>query len=120
MTRKRIYVAGPYSCEGRCEPLGVDLDRMRKGIEAAVGLLHLGYAPFCPWLDFMFQFVSGGRFLERKDYYDYSMAWLEASDAVYCIELRLNSHGTLAEIARAKELNIPVFHNIHELVEAMK
>ena len=115
--KKRVYVAGPYSCEGRCKPLGVDLEYMRKGLEASVAILKMGYAPFCPWLDYLFQFISGGAELERKDYYEYSMAWLEAADIVYVIELRENSHGTQAEIDRAKELDIPVIYSIEELKE---
>ena len=120
MTRKRIYLAGPYSCEGRCKPLGVDLQHMRQGLKVCAKLMATGYAPFCPWLDYLYHFVAADDLIPSKlDYYDYSMAWLEASDAVYCISLRPTSHGTIAEINRANELGIPVFYNIHELVEAL-
>ena len=116
-TRKRVYVAGPYSCEGRCKPLGVDLEYMRKGLEASVKIFKMGYAPFCPWLDYLFQFVSGGAELERKDYYEFSMAWLEVADMVYVIELREHSYGTQAEIDRAIELGIPVVYTLKKLEE---
>lgn len=109
--RKRVYVAGPYSCEGRCKPLGVDLEYMREGLEVSIKFLNLGYAPFCPWLDYLFQFIHGGEQLERKDYYEYSLAWLAVSDAVYVIRYREKSVGTKAEIEEAERLNIPVFYD---------
>ena len=116
MSRKRIYVAGPYSCEGRCKPLEVDLEYMRRGLEASVKLLSMGYAPFCPWLDYLFQFIHGGETLKREDYYEYSIAWMLAADAVLVIELRENSHGTAKEIEIAKENNIPIFYDIKDMI----
>ncbi len=113
--RKRIYVAGPYSCEGRCKPLGVDLEYMRKGLEVSVKLLKMGYAPFCPWLDYLFQLVPGGNGLKRNDYYEYSLAWLKVSDAMLVIELRKHSIGTAKEIEIAKQCGIPIYYSIDDL-----
>ncbi len=116
INRKRIYVAGPYSCEGRCKPLGVDLQYMRRGLKVCAKLMATGYAPFCPWLDYLYHFVAADDCIPSKlDYYDYSMAWLEVADAVLVIELRENSHGTKAEIDRAEALGIPVFYSVSEL-----
>ena len=113
--RLRIYVAGPYSCENRCQPLGVDLVFMRRGLETSVELLKRGYAPFCPWLDYLFQLVSNGNGLQRVDYYEYSIAWLLASDAMFVTELRKCSNGTKNEIMVAEKENIPIFWTINEL-----
>lgn len=110
--RKRIYVAGPYSCDNRCKPLGVDLEYMREGLEASVKLLSMGYAPFCPWLDYLFQLVPGGHVLTREDYYEYSIAWLGACDAMVVIKLREGSYGTQMEINVAKNLGIPVYYGM--------
>ena len=85
---------------------------MRKGLEASVELLTLGYAPFCPWLDYLFQFISNGNCLNRIDYYEYSLAWLLASDAMIVIELRKHSIGTSHEMKIAENNNIPIFKSI--------
>jgi len=116
MTRKRIYVAGPYSCEGRCKPLGVDLQHMRQGLKVCAKLMATGYAPFCPWLDYLYHFVAADDLIPSKlDYYDYSMAFLEVCDAVLVIDVRPNSTGVLAEIQRAESLGIPVFYRLSDL-----
>ena len=109
--RKRIYVAGPYACDGRCKPLGVDLEYMRKGLEVSVKLLKMGYAPFCPWLDFMFQFVAGGSELRVQDYYEYSIAFLPVCHCMYVHDCRKGSIGTNAEIELAQKEDIPVFYD---------
>jgi hypothetical protein len=46
----------------------------------------------------------------------YSFAWLEASDAVLLVPGWENSKGTIAEIARAKVLNIPVFETLESVI----
>jgi len=50
-----------------------------------------------------------------QQFYDYSLAWLEVSDAVYVLSNNENSKGTQIEIQKAKELNIPIFTNIEDL-----
>ena len=110
----RIYVAGAYSSSN---VIGV-LTNMREGMRLATQLFVAGYSPFCPWLDFHYQLMlRDGEQLSVEDYYRYSLAWLEVSDAVLvgqwpgCSE----SVGTMAEIDRAQELGIPVFTSIDDL-----
>lgn len=55
---KRIYIAGPYSCVGRCPGVGVSLEYMRNGLFVSAQLLHLGFAPFSPWLDYLYHFLG--------------------------------------------------------------
>jgi hypothetical protein len=43
------------------------------------------------------------------------MAWLDVSDAVLLLDGWERSKGTLVEIDRAKELDIPIFNNINGL-----
>ncbi len=112
----RIYVAGPYSCNGRCKPLGVDLNYMRKGLQISAELMSKGYSPFCPWLDYLFQFVRDD--LTREDYYRYSLDWLRVSDAMLVIDQRENSHGVQMEIEDATKLEIPIYYNIEDLIIA--
>ena len=98
---KRVYVAGKYSADNVISIL----DNIRVGIKTSAAIMKLGISPFCPWLDYPFQFFEK---LEVKDFYNYSMAWLEVSDEVWVLPDWKNSKGTIAEIKRAKELNIPV------------
>ena len=103
---KRIYIAGPYSADN---VLGV-LRNMRRGINIATQVFKGGYAPFCPHLDYQFTLMADEyNDFEVNDYYAYSMAWLEVSDAVLVLPNSELSKGVQAEIERAKELNIPVF-----------
>ena len=104
---KRVYIAGPYSANNVISVL----DNMRRGIRAGTEALLSGYAPFVPWLDYQFQLMlRDSEKLDVERYYEYSMAWLEVSDAVLVLPGWENSKGTLAEIKRAEELGIPVVY----------
>jgi len=110
---KRVYVAGPYSADN----VITVLDNIREGVRISTRVLLAGYAPFCPWMDFHFQLMlRENEELTVQNYYDYSMAWLEASDAVLVYKLRPDSKGTAAEIDRALELGIPVFYSLNSLI----
>lgn len=112
--RKRVYVAGSYSADNVLKIL----NNIKIGTRKSVDVLLAGYAPFCPWLDHQFQFyLKENETLAIEDYYEYSMAWLEVSDAVLVLPNYENSKGTIAEIERAKELGIPVFYSLEELME---
>lgn len=100
---KRVYVAGAYSATSVLEVF----DNMRRGMRLAHMVLKCGFAPFVPWFDYQFSLISD---MTIEEYYEYSLAWLEASDAVVVQPIGAeDSKGTQAEIARANELGIPVF-----------
>ena len=106
---KRIYIAGAYSADNVISVL----DNMREGMRLATKVLLLGYSPFVPWFDFHFQLMlRGDEKLTIKDYYRYSIDWLEVSDAILIIPNWKRSKGTIAEIEKAKELKIPIFYDI--------
>lgn len=110
--KKRIYVAGAYSADNVLDVL----NNIRKGQRIAVEVLLAGFAPFCPWLDHQFQFMlRDNETLTVQNYYDYSMAWLEVSDAVLLVPGWETSKGTANEIKRADELCIPVFIILEDL-----
>lgn len=106
--RYRVYVAGAYS--------GPDvitiLDNMRHGMNVAHQVLKSGYAPFAPWMDYLFSFM-GQTFL--NEYYEYSIAWLKVSDAMLLVPGWEDSKGTKKEIEIAQQMGIPIFKTLSEL-----
>jgi hypothetical protein len=115
--RLKIYVAGAYS---ESNVLGV-LKNIGRGEEWAAKLFMEGFAPFTPWHDKTFVIQHWRLNFSVQDFYDYSMEWLSVSDAVFVVKnyegLKnwQDSKGTLAEIEKAKELNIPVFFKYEDL-----
>jgi len=107
----KIYIAGPYSGDTLST-----FKNMRSGITKATELLAKGFAPFCPWLDFMFCIVSPEEF-KVEDFYNYSLEWMSVSDAVLLLPGWEKSKGTLKEIEIAEKIGIPVF--LPEEEEAM-
>jgi hypothetical protein len=86
---------------------------MREGIKVAAKLMKMGHSPFCPWLDYLFQFVRDD--LTLDDYYRYSIDWLRVSDALLVIDQRKNSQGVKMEIKEAEKLQIPIYWSIGDL-----
>ena len=108
----RVYIAGSYNSDN---VVGV-LNNMRIGMRAATEVLLAGHSPWVPWFDYHFQLMlKEGENLNIKDYYRYSMDWLEVSDVVYVCNYRENSIGTKAEIERAKGLGIPVVFDLKSI-----
>jgi hypothetical protein len=96
----RVYVAGPYSIEPALWTA--------MAIEAGNRLLEAGYAPFVPHL---------AHYWDRLHYqhdYDtwlhYGLTWLEACRAV--VRLPGKSPGADREMARAAELDIPIYAGV--------
>jgi hypothetical protein len=111
----RVYVAGAYSGP---DVLSV-LNNMRIGMRAAKDVLVAGMAPFCPWLDYQFfLLLRDDEQISLDSIYGYSMAWLEASSAVYVVQNPANvqSRGTQQELAKAKELHLPIFNDLQHLI----
>ena len=114
---KRIYIAGPYSSTN----VITVFRNMRNGMRMATELILLGYAVFCPWLDYnLFLQLGEHEHIDLEVIQAHSMAWLEVSDAILILPNHHTSKGTLAEIARAKELGIPIYYSLEELKEEMK
>jgi hypothetical protein len=101
--RYRIYIAGAYQNSDLIKALG----NMRKGIAASAEFIRLGWAAFCPWIDYQFSFFED---LSRKDYLEYSLSWLEASHLMYVLSDWENSNGTREEIQVANSLEIQTFY----------
>lgn len=109
---QRIYIAGAYSANN----VITVLDNMREGMRLATKVLLLGYAPFCPWLDFHFQLMlREGEILTVEDYYRYSIAWLRVSHAMLLVPNWQRSTGTKDEMEIADKMPIPIYYDINEL-----
>ena len=110
-TLKRIYVAGKYSANNVLDVL----KNIGRGEKACAQLFSMGYAPFCPWHDKSYVTDMPDSDFTVDQFYRYSLAWLEVSDAVLLLPGWEQSKGTVAEIERADQLGIPVFKSIEEL-----
>lgn len=114
----KVYVAGPYSDDN---VLGV-LKNIGRGQYYASLLFRLGFAPFTPWHDKEFVIQNWDGDFTVKQFYNYSTAWLEVSDAVFVVPNRAglknveDSYGTLQELKVARQRNIPIFFTVEELV----
>ena len=116
MSVNTVYIAGaihPYKSE---DPITGFLGNLRRGQRMGKDLLIKGYSPFCPFLDFIyFLHLGDGENITVRQIKDLSMVWLEKCDAVLVLPKYRKSEGTRAEIARAKELGIPIFYNVEDL-----
>lgn len=112
MERKRIYVAGAYSADNVMDVL----QNMGRGIKASAHLFRKGFAPFCPWLDYHYVLDDPNADIALVDFYEYSLAWLAVSDALYILPNHENSNGTKNEIAFAEKRHIPVFYSYGTLL----
>lgn len=109
---KRIYVAGRYSAGNVIDVL----KNIGRGEKACAELFQLGFAPFCPWSDKVFITHNPDAEFTLQQFYEYSISWLDVSDAVFVLPDSEESMGTQAEIKKAEELNLPVFYEIADMV----
>lgn len=108
---KRVYVAGPYSANNVLDVLR----NIGRGERACSDLFYSGLAPFCPWHDKSYVTDNPDGEFTVPQFYEYSLAWLRVSEAVYVLPGYKSSKGTLAEIAEAERLGIPVFYSRADL-----
>lgn len=118
---KRVYVAGLYSRNLDGSPANTiqTLANIRAGQMASLKVWRSGFSPFCPWLDFQYALLDDQP-ITKEMYQDNSMRWLEVSDAVLVISGEGIGSGVDREIARATELNIPVFRSLEALINAQR
>ena len=111
---KRIYIAGAMSSSSCLQ----FLENLRRGIRVSAELVLNGYHPFSPFIDFQFFLaLRNDEKITIEMIQAYSMAWLEVSEAVLVLPGWESSKGTVAEVARAQELGIPVYYSMEELID---
>lgn len=102
---RHVYVAGPYT--------GDTYANTARAIDAAEPLFRAGLAPFVPHLSHFWEARHSHHY---EDWMRLDFAWLEKSDAV--LRLPGASAGSDREVARARELGIPVFHDAAHVLTA--
>jgi nucleoside 2-deoxyribosyltransferase len=120
---KRVYVAGLLTPRGTwSKNLAIDaLINQRKMIRASLDAYFAGFDPFVPAFDHAFWMVmNDGEVITEAMIKRYSKSWLEVCDAVLLTPKWRNSPGTLAEIKHARELGIPVYETLEDLIYAKK
>jgi hypothetical protein len=107
----RVYVAGPIQGQ---KGLLDSLANLENGQKVTAQLFQLGFSPFPVFCDATF--IQKVRPVPPiQDVYNYSLQWLAVSDAMFVMEGSEHSAGVRQEVARAKEMGIPVFHDFTDL-----
>lgn len=105
--KKAVYCAGPY----RGDTLGTGR-HIRRGLDMAIDLAESGYTVYAPWCDWMFVLRKE---IPMEVYQQNSLEIMERFD---CVVLAPNwefSSGTVAEIHKARELEMPVYLSRQDL-----
>jgi hypothetical protein len=105
MRRPLIYVAGPYTTNNQ---LGI-LKNIKTGIDVCVELINMGFAPYCPWLDYQYVISHG---VDGKVLFDVSVEYLLVSECMYLVEGWEESTGVKKEIIIAGLIPIPIFNTM--------
>ena len=117
---KRVYVAGLLTPRGTWSAnLAIDHEiNMRKMVRSSLDAFFAGFDPFVPAFDHTFWWVlQEGEIITEAMIKRFSKSWLEVCDAVLLTPKWQHSPGTLAEIKHAKELGIPVFETLDDLID---
>lgn len=103
-----VYVAGPLSTGG----YEAFARHLTNAIKAADALLKLGYVPFVPHLDHLWQLLSPKNY---EEWLKWDFAWIDRCDVL----LRLSgvSKGADREIEHAASKGIPVVYTFEQLFQ---
>lgn len=103
MSRKKIYIASPYT-------IGDPEENVRRQIDAANELINAGYAPFAPLLSH-YQHIIHPQ--PHDVWMDIDLIWLAECDAV--LRLLGESKGADIEVQFAIEHGIPVHYTVQQI-----
>ena len=104
--RKRIYISGPLTSSGNVR------ENLERAMGAARELIELGYAPFCPHLTYH---VDPGEDIPHSTWMQIELPWVAVADGV--LLLPGESVGADIECEHARQLGIPVFNSVADLVD---
>lgn len=102
---KRVYIAGPFRA---ATPWAIE-NNIRVAETLALAAWRAGAATYCPH--------TSTRFFQHAApdsvWLAGHLAWLGVADAVLLVPNWRRSEGTIAEVARAREIGLPVFEAAH-------
>lgn len=110
--RLRVYIAGPYRSLGGNRHEVVE--HILTARDAMAALLRMGHTPFCPHTmtaHFEVEYPD----LADDDYLRVGLEWLRLCHSVLVLPGWEHSAGTLAEIAEAERLRLPVWYSMDEV-----
>jgi hypothetical protein len=102
----KVYIASPYTLGD----IGVNVKTQH---DVFYILLQMGYNPHAPLL-LHYQHIHHP--LSYQTCIDYTLSWLEVCDIL--LRLPGESAGADGEVARAKELGMPVYYDYRDLPDA--
>jgi hypothetical protein len=118
--RKRIYIAGAISPTSKNRhPVLEYCGNVASFLATGTALYRRGFAPYIPALDMLIAIWGWGNF-KPEDFYETSLAYLAAADAMLVLPDYENSIGTKKELEYAKEHAIPIFYDVDDLIEYFK
>ena len=104
MRKLKVYIASPYT-------IGDTAVNVRRQIDAANELMDMGLLPFAPLMSHFHHLIHPRSY---ESWLEWDFGWLESCDIV--LRLDGESKGADMEVERAKELGIPVFYTLRELL----
>jgi hypothetical protein len=102
---KYVYIAGPYTKD---DPV----INTANVIRAADELASHGYYPYVPHLTLFWHLIYPH---DIRFWYDLDIAWLKKCDCL--LRLPGESSGADNEVRIAKNLGMPIYYSIEELIE---
>ena len=111
----KIYVAHRYN-GGTLETLA----NIGRAVDVGVELAKKGHYPFVPHLDCLIAIQSKGC-LPIEYYYNSSMAWLQASDAIFIVDANDvdTSKGVKAEFDWAVQNGFTIYYDLNKVPNAL-
>jgi hypothetical protein len=110
----RVYIAGPYSSPS-ADPVPL-LENIRNGLRAASTLIQQGYAPFCPFVDFLYWIVLRPKErITKSQIQNYSLEWVKQCQAVLLLKGWERSSGAIRELLVAIYEDVPIFTSVRQL-----
>lgn len=100
----KVYIASPYT-EGDAA------QNVRLQINFANKLMNEGFYPYTPLLSHFHHMIYERTY---DDWMDHCMVWVDSCDCL--LRVGGNSKGAEKEIEHAKDIGIPIFYNLNDLL----
>jgi hypothetical protein len=106
----RIYIAGPY----RADTPHQIIEHIETARDAMAALLRAGHMPFCPH-SMTARFERDYQDIGEDCYLQLGIVWLRQCQGVLVLPGWEQSEGTLAEVAEAHRLGMPLWYSVEDV-----